>query len=199
MHHMGIRLDGMQLFHPDRTEFTDLPQIVPPQIHQHIVLRKLFLIRQQFLPQFPVFLLRPSSRSRAGKGKCVQNPILQFHQCLRRSPRHLYIRTSKVEHIGGWVNGSKNTVCVQQASPEGSRQPVGQNNLENVALPDIVFGGLYHSTISFPVKQRCDLPQQMSGAVLFRLAGPKQFTQFLQFLHRSFVSRLRVIQRHIYN
>ena len=44
MHDVGEALDGMELLHLNRAEPADLPQIVPPQVHQHIVLGQLLLI-----------------------------------------------------------------------------------------------------------------------------------------------------------
>lgn len=47
MHHMGEALDGVQPLHLDGAKGADLAQVVAPQVHQHIVLGQLLLVRQQ--------------------------------------------------------------------------------------------------------------------------------------------------------
>ena len=44
MHDVGKPLDGMELLHLHGAEFADLAQIVPAQVHQHIVFRQLFFV-----------------------------------------------------------------------------------------------------------------------------------------------------------
>ena len=54
---------------------------------------------------------------------------------------------------------------VQQTSLKGSAEPVGEHDLKNIALPDIVFCLLHHIAIGLTVKQRCHFAQQLSESI----------------------------------
>ena len=78
MHDVGEALDGMELLHLNRAEPADLPQIVPPQVHQHIVLGQLLLIGEQLLLHGPVLLRGLSSGPCARQGKVCSTPFSSF-------------------------------------------------------------------------------------------------------------------------
>ena len=83
MHDVGEALDGVELLHPDRAEPADFPQIVAPQIHQHVVLGQLLLIGQQLFLQGPVLFRGLPSGAGARQGEGVEHPVLQLHQGFR--------------------------------------------------------------------------------------------------------------------
>ena len=196
---MGVSLNAVQLFHLHSAELADLPQVIPSQIHQHVVLRQFLIIRQQLRLQRLVFPFGPSPGTGSCQGEGVQHPILQLHQCFRRSTGDLHVHAGKVKHIGGGIQRPQDTVGVQQAACIRSSQPIGQNNLKNIPLPDVMLCLLHHVTVAFPVKQGRKVSQQMPGRFLLGDAGLLQRRHALQFHHCLVVPGFRILQRHIGN
>ena len=197
MHDMGEALNGVELLHLDRTEPADLPKIVPPQIHQHIVLRQLFLIGEQLCLQNLVLLqgLSPGPGTREREG--VEHAVFQLDQSLRRRPRHLHICSGKIEHIGGGVKGAQHPVGVEQAALKGGRQAVGEDDLKNIPFPDVDLGLLHHSAEVLPAEQRRHRAQEPPGTVLLLCSGPQQLHKLSELQHRLVVAGLRLVQGHI--
>ena len=197
MHHVGVPLHGAELLHLHRAEFADLPQVVAAQVHQHIVLRQLLFVGEKVRLQGFVLRIRPPSGPGARQGEGVENAVLQLHQGLRRGPRHLHVGTGEVEHIRGGVQGPQDAVGVQQAPLEGGGEPVGQDDLEDVPLPDVVLALFHHGTVGGLVEEGGDLPQQPSAGLVLLFAVLQQVRQVLQVPDRPVVARLGLGQVHV--
>ena len=164
MHDVGEPLDGHVFFYFHRPKLADLSDIIPSQIHQHIVLGPLFFVCQQFFFQPLVFLFRGSSWPGACQREGVKRPILQLHQRLRGSSGNLHIVTGKIKHVRRRIQCSQYPVGIEKASFIVCFQPVGKHHLENIALPDIVLGFLHHIAVPLFVKER---PEIGSAAARF--------------------------------
>ena len=81
----------MEFLHLHSAEPADLAQVIPPQVHQHVVLSELFFVLQELLLQLHVFLIRLSSRPCPRQRECMEHAVLQPDQCLRGSACHLHI------------------------------------------------------------------------------------------------------------
>ena len=127
----------------------------------------------------------------------MQHSVFQLYQGLRRRSRHLCIRSRKVKHIGRGIDGAQNTVGVEQAPLEGGRQAVGEHDLENIPLPDVILGLLHHAAELFPVKQRRHLPQEPAGRLPLLCAVPQQLHKLSELHHSLVVAGLRLVQGHI--
>ena len=114
MHDVGEALDGQVLLHLYGAEAADLPNVVPPQVHQHVVFGQLLFVRQEFFFQ-PLILLRcPSPGPGARQGEGVEHPVLQLYQCLGRRPGQFHVVAGEVEQVGGGIDGAQDAVHVQQ-------------------------------------------------------------------------------------
>ena len=184
----------MKLLHLYAAEFRDAAQVIPAQVHKHIMFRQFLLILQQVLLQLPV-LLRGSA---PGVGSCqregVQDAVFQLHQRFRAGSGHLHIRAGEVEHIGRRVYRAKRPVHVQQAALVRRAQPVGKNDLENIPLFDIMPRLFDHGAVFGPAEQGRDLPGQPAGFVLGHGAFRKNFLQLRQLQLRPVTAGLALFQ-----
>ena len=196
---MGIAFDAVELFHLNRAEFADFPQIVPAQIHQHIVLCKLLFVRQQLRLQRPVLRLCFPSGTGPRQGEGVEHAILQLNQGFRGSSGDFHVHAGEVEHIGGGIHGPQNPVGIQQTALKGSAQPVGQDDLKNISLPDMVLCLLHHTAVAVPVEQGGKVPQQPARLLLPGGALLQQRRHVFQLHHCLIVAGFRILQRHIGN
>ena len=194
---MGIPLDGVELLHLYRTESADLPQIVAAQINQHVVLCQLLLVREKVGLQCPVLRLVLPSGPGARQRESMKDAVLQLYQSLRRSARHFHVGTGKVEHIRGRVQGPQDTIGVEQTSFERRREPVGQDDLKNISLPNIGLGFLHHGAVCSLIEEGCYLPQQPPAGLTLLRAVPEQVLKTLQFPDRFVVAGFRVTQVHV--
>jgi len=76
--------DAVQLFHHHRAESADTPQVVSPQVHQHVVLCKLLFVREQLRLQRLILRVGLASLPRSRQREGVQHAVLQLYQRLRR-------------------------------------------------------------------------------------------------------------------
>ena len=79
----------------------------------------------------------------------------------------------------------------------GRPGPVRQDDLEDVALPDVALGPLDHPAAGLPVEQRRDLAQQAAGLLLLLLPGAEQLAELFELEHGFVVAGFRVLKRHI--
>ena len=76
MHNMGIAFNGVQLFYLDGAESAYFAQVVPSQIHQHIMFGKLLFIFKQFCLQFFIFFFCSASGAGSCQGEGMQYAVL---------------------------------------------------------------------------------------------------------------------------
>ena len=188
MHHVGEALDRVERFHLHGTEAGDPPQVVPAQVHEHVMLGQLLFIRKEFRFQPPVLLRGGAAGPGAGQGKGVQDAALQLHQGFGTRTGDLHVRAGEVEHVRGRIDRPQHAVNVQEASLEGGAEPVAQHDLEDIALPDVVFGLLHHAAEGFPAEQGRDLAHQAAGRIRCLGAFREELPQRLQFHLRPVVS-----------
>ena len=161
------------------------------------MLRKLLFIAQQVLFKPAVLLRRfppgPGAREREG----VQDTVLQLHQRFRTRAGHFHICPGEVKHIGGRIQRAQDPVHVQQASFIRRAEPVGQDDLEDISLPDVLLCLFDHGTEGCPVKERGDFPGQAAGLVLRFSAFLNQLPQFRQLHFRPVVTGVAFLQADI--
>ncbi len=192
MHDVGKPQNFVIAFHLNGAEFRNLPDVVPSEIDQHVVLGELLFISEKSFFQFPVLLRRLAPRSRPGKRKGVQDTVLELDQCLRRCPRHFHVCPGEVEHVRGRIQGPQNPVAVEKASLVLSLQPVRQNDLENIPFLDVVLGLPDHAAVVLPVEKRTDFRFQDACRFLLLLPGADEPRQVLQLTLRLPVRGLRL-------
>ena len=199
MHDVGVPLDGVQALDLDAAELADLAQVIAAQVHQHVVLGQLLLVGQQLLFQGLVLCVGLAAGPGPGQGEGVEHAVLQLHQRLRGGTGHLYVRPGEVEHVGGGVRGPQDAVGIQQRPGEGGAEPVGEHDLEDIPLPDIMLCPLDHGAIRRLVKQRGHGAEQTARLVLLGRALQEQLPELLQLHDGLVVARLRVLQGHVHD
>ena len=171
MHDVGIAFDGMKAFHLHGSKAGDFSQVVAAQIHQHVVFGDFLGVDEKIRFQSFVFFLGLSSGTGSGKGKGMEHAIFQFYQRLRGRAGDFHVGSGKIEHVRGRVHGPQDPVGIEQASLKRRAEPVGQHNLENVSLIDVLLCFFHHSAISVPVKEGRHLAQQPTGGFFFLFSG----------------------------
>ena len=157
----------------------------------------LLFVGQKF--GFQCFVL--GFRLPAGPGACqregVEHAVFQLHQGFRRCPGHLHVGAGEVEHVGRRVGGPEHPVGVKEASLKGGGEAVGEDDLENVSLADILLCFFHHPTVGVPVEKRRHLAGQMAAGLLFLLPVPEEGGHLLKLHHRPVVAGLRFVQTHV--
>ena len=197
MHDVGIPHDIVQPFDLHCPESADSAQIVATQIHEHIVFREFLFVGEQFGFKRLVFRVGASSGTGSRQRKGVEFAVFQFDLRFGGSACHFHVGAGEVEHIGRRVDGAQDAVGVEQTALKGRGQPVGQHNLEDVALPDILLGAFHHPAETFPVEERGDVAGQFSGRFGFAVAVPQEVCHLTQLQHCLVVAGFPVREPHI--
>ena len=100
------------------------------------------------------------------RGEGVQHAVPELHQGLRRCACHLDVASGEVEHVGRRVGGPQHPVDVQQASVHLRLQTVGEHDLEDVALADVLLGPHDHGAVLLLGEERCEVGSQPDGDML---------------------------------
>ena len=109
MHDVRIALNIHQLRNVHCAVFTNPPQVVARQVHQHDVLGALFWIGQQFLFQAQIFVRRLAARARPGNRPDGGYALLQAYVHFRRSADQAQrfvasqVGEIEIEHVRGGV------------------------------------------------------------------------------------------------
>ncbi len=125
-----------------------------------------FFIGEEFFFQPLIFFIALSSRPRSGKREGPDLSVLDFYESFRGCTGDLDIITREVEHVRRRVRRSEDAVRIEEASLKISFEPVGENELEEVSLVDIMFDLLDFLTVRFLIEERAELGFQVAG---FRL------------------------------
>lgn len=195
--YMGVALDGVQRFDLHRAEFAHLAEVVAPEVDEHIVLGKLLFVVQEAFFERLVLFLRFAARTGAGEGKGVQHAVFQFDERFGRGARDLDVRAGEVEHIRRGIDRAQHAVGVEQTSLKRGAQAVGEHDLENVALADVVLGGLDHRAELLFGKERRDFAEEPSEGLLLFFAGFEKGDELLQLEPGLVVADLDVAERHV--
>ena len=97
----------------DRPEAAYLPEVVSPEVHEHIVLGELLLIREELLFQGRILRRALAARSRTGEREGVKFLALELHKCLGRSTGDLKRRARQEEEIGRGIQGPERPVGIE--------------------------------------------------------------------------------------
>ena len=189
----------MQLFDLHRSKAADLAQIIAPQIHQHIMLGQFLFIGQQVTLQRRILRLGLAARPGTGQWEGMQHAVLQLDKGFGRGTCHLDIGAGKIEHVGRWIDGAQHPIGPEQAALKRCRQPVGQNDLKNIALINMMARLFDHGAVGSLVKQRRHLAQQTTGAFPAFLTAAQKLCHPRKLQQRLIVVRFQVIQCHIGN
>ncbi len=120
--------------------------------------------------------------------------MLQFNQRFRGGTRHLNVLAGKIEHIRGRVYRPQDAVGVEQAAFKLRFQPVGWDNLKNIALPDIVLCFFHDLTVLLQREARRYLAFQPAAQIFFRPAAVQQLRHLPEFPLRAVVFDLCIVQ-----
>ena len=134
------------------------------------MLGKLLLIREKLRLECPVLLLRPAARTGSRKREGVAHAVLKLDERLGRSARDLDVGTREVEHIRRRVDRAQHAIDVEQTALKRSAQAVGEDDLKDVTLKNMMLGGLDHLAVARPVKERRDLTEKPAALLLAFLA-----------------------------
>ena len=144
MHHVGVALNHVELLYFHRSELADLPDVVPSEIHQHVVLGEFLGVGEELLLQKEVLLLGLPAGTGTRQGEGVEDAVLQFHQGFGRGTGYLHVGTGEVEHVGRGVQAPEHPVGVEETAFEPCLQSVGEHDLEDISFSDVVLGFLHH-------------------------------------------------------
>ena len=197
MHHVREALDGVQLFDLHSAEFADPAEIISAEIHQHVVLRKLFFVRQKFGFQSPIFRICFSSRPGPRQRECVQHTVLQLDEGLGGRARNFDIRSGEIEHIRGRIDRAQDAVGVKEASFKGRAEAVREHDLENISLVYVVLCLFHHAAELFPLKERGHLAEELSARFVFLFPVPEKVCELLKFHDCLSVSDFGILKRHV--
>ena len=147
MHHMRKTLDRQVSLHFHGAESADPANVVSAQIHQHVVLRQLLLIGKQLRLQSEVLFCSPAPGAGAGQRKGMEDAVLQLHQGFWRGAGQLDVIACKVKHVGRGIFRAQDTVGVQKGPFKTGLQAVGEHDLEDISLTDVLFGPFHHCAV----------------------------------------------------
>ena len=151
------------------------------------MLGTLFFIGEEFFFQPLVFFIALSSRPRSGKREGPDLSVLDFYESFRGCTGDLDIITREVEHVRRRVRRAEDAVRIEEASLKISFEPVGENELEEVSLVDIMFDLLDFLTVRFLIEERAELGFQVACFRLGRFSEADQLFHFFEFLYGFFV------------
>ena len=114
MHDVRESFHAHQIRHTHGPVVTDPAQVIPPQVHQHHVLRALLLVGQQLRFQPAIILVRIPARPRAGERPGFHDTAFQAHQQLRRGSDDFRVFEVQEEHVRRGVYRAQRTVNVQR-------------------------------------------------------------------------------------
>ena len=129
----------------------------------------------------------------------MQHTIFQLYQRFGRCTCNLYVGSRKIEHIRRRVNGTEYTVSIQETSLKRCAQSVGQHNLEDISLTDMVLCLFDHAAELLFVKQRRNISKQLAARFIFLFAVAEKLCELTKFHNGLVVAGFRFNQRHIYN
>lgn len=175
MHDMGIPFNAVQLFDLHGSKAADLAQIIASQIHQHVMLGQFLFICQQVTLQRYILRLGLAARPGTGQREGMQHAVLQLDKGFGRGPCHLDIGARKIEHVGRWIDGAQHSIGSEQAALKRCREPVGQDDLKNIAFINMTACLFDHGAVGSLIKQRRHLAQQTTGTLPAFLAAAQKF------------------------
>lgn len=155
------------------------------------MLGTLFFIGEEFFFQPLVFFIALSSRPRSGKREGPDLSVLDFYESFRGCTGDLDIITREIEHVRRRVRRAEDAVRIEEASLKISFEPVGENELEEVSLVDIMFDLLDFLTVRFLIEERAELGFQVAGFRLGRFSEADQLFHFFRVPVRLFRNFLR--------
>ena len=138
MHDVGVPLDHHEVGNPDRSVAGDPPHVVPPQVHQHPVLRQLLLVGLELLSQSSVLLGRSASGPGTGDGPNRHRPVLHPDQHLGRAAHQRHLVQLQVVEVGGRVEGSERPIEIEGRGIELHPQALAENHLKGVPGLDVL-------------------------------------------------------------
>ena len=197
MHHVGVALDGVQLFDLHRAEFADLAEVIAPEVDEHVVLGKLLFVVQQALFKRLVLLVRFAARTGPREGKGVQHTVFELDERFGRRARDLNVGAGKVEHVRRGIDGAQHAVGVEQAPLERRAQAVREYDLKDIALADVVLGGFDHRAELLFGEERCDFAEEPPRRFLLLFAGFEERDELLKLELCLVVADLDVAERHV--
>ena len=119
VHDVAVAVDLHELVDGDAAGFTDTPQVVASEIHQHQMLSTLLRIRQQFGGQLPVLYLGAAPWSRTGDGPGGGHAVLDRHESLRAGADDCEPGQPQQVEVGTGVGQSEGPVYLQRIGVGG--------------------------------------------------------------------------------
>src|SRR5206468_3576980 len=152
MHHMGVALDGEQLFGLHRAVIADAPEIVASKIDEHDVLGALLFAGQHFLFEALVlgFILAAPTRARDRAVKDVAS--LDFDEHFRRTAHDSDIVQLQVEKIGRRIQRAELAIDLKWFRFRLRGKALAQHDLKDVAGANVLLRFLHGSEIFGPAK-----------------------------------------------
>ncbi len=142
----------MVALHLHTPELRNLTDVVAAKVHQHVVLGQLLLIRKEPRLQCLIFLQSLATRPRARQREGVELTVLELDQSLRRSPRHLHIRSCKIEHVRRRIQRPQHAVAIQKTPLIAALQTVRKHDLKDVAFLNMVLRRAHHLAVALLIK-----------------------------------------------
>src|SRR5207249_12328279 len=138
MHHMGVALDGEQLFGLHRAVIADAPEIVASKIDEHDVLGALLFAGKHFLFEALVlgFILSAPTRARDRAVKDVAS--LNFDEHFRRTADDRDVVQLQVEKIGRRIQRAQLTINLERLGLRFGGEALAEYKLKNVAGADVL-------------------------------------------------------------
>src|SRR5438552_4885850 len=150
MHHMGVALDGEQLFGLHRAVIADAPEIVASKIDEHDVLGALLFACTHLMFEALVlgFILSAPTRARDRAVKDVAS--LNFDEHFRRTADDRDVVQLQVEKIGRRIQRAQLTINLERLGLRFGGEALAEYNLKNVPGANVLLRFLHGGEIFGP-------------------------------------------------
>ena len=171
MHHVREAQHVVVALHLHAAQGRHAPDVVAPQVDEHVVLGQLLLVGQQVSLERRVLLGGGAAGARARQREGVEPTVLQLGERLGARGGHLHVVRGDEGHVGRGVRAAKHPVGVEEAARGRRADGVGQHHLEDVALVDVLLGAAHHGLVALLAEGRLQVALQVQrGEVVAHVA-----------------------------
>src|SRR3954470_3998228 len=107
---MAVALDDHQLFHIDRSEIANAPEIIAGKVYQHDMLGAFFGIGEQLELEGLILLTIGPTAPRAGDGANLDLSVFAAHMDFRRGPDERKAFQLEQEHVWRRIDGARRAI-----------------------------------------------------------------------------------------
>src|SRR5271157_2659078 len=137
---VGVLFNRQVVVHPHGAELRDLTHIVPAEVDQHDMLGQLLGVGLHLFFQGHILGLILAPAPGPGDGPDRDLPVLDLYQDLGAGAHDARIPELEEIHVWRWVDRLKGAVEHDRVYAGVDLGPLGQHDLEGVAVHDVLLG-----------------------------------------------------------